>query len=171
LSNLTSDGTKLAVSRPQDRTKLLWAGRTVFDVVLDGSQTGGAIALLEQRGRGGDTTPMHIHRGESEIFYVLEGAITAWAGEDSLELEAGGAVYLPADQAHAFGVRSESARLITITTPAAFAGFVRGAGIPVTGDVPATWEFDVATLMAAAPRHGIEIVGPPPTFPTQASRT
>jgi cupin domain len=137
----------------------------VFDLVLDGSQTGGTVALLDQRGSRGDTTPMHIHHAEAEIFYVLEGAVTAWSGEDTIELEAGGAVYLPAERPHAFGIRSQEARLVSVTTPAGFASFVRSAGIPINGDMPRQWEFDIARLIGAAPHHGIEIVGPPPSLP------
>lgn len=157
--------TPTRITRPADRTKLLWAGRTVFDVVLNGEQTGGALSLLDQWGERGDVTPMHVHRAEAEIFYVLEGGITAWSGDDVQELDAGGAVYLPANQPHAFGIRTARARLITVTAPGGFAGFVAQAGVPVGGDVPASWEFDVERIMQAAPAHDIEIVGPPPTLP------
>ena len=165
MSYLKPEPAGLAVSHERDRSKLLWAGNTVFDLVLDGSQTGGAVALLDQWGSRGDTTPMHIHHDEAEIFYILEGSVVAWSGADAIELGAGGAVYLPAERPHAFGIRSDRARLITVTVPAGFAGFVRSAGIPVTGDVPQQWEFDLGRLMGAAPQHGIEIVGPPPALP------
>jgi mannose-6-phosphate isomerase-like protein (cupin superfamily) len=155
--------TGLHVSRPTDRTKLLWAGRTVFDVVLSGDQTAGAVSLLDQWGERGDATPMHIHHSEAEIFYVLEGGISAWFGDQVVDLDAGGALYLPAGHPHAFGIRSDSARLITITAPGGFADFISQAGVPVTGEIPSTWEFDVGRIMQAAPAHNIEIVGPPPT--------
>jgi quercetin dioxygenase-like cupin family protein len=166
VSNLSQDGLPVAVTNQRDRPQFLWAGGTIFDVVLDGTQTGGAVALLDQRGVRGDTTPMHVHRDEAEIFYVLEGAITAWSGADVLTLEAGGAIYLPPNQPHALGVHTERARLITISSPAGFASFVRAAGTPISGDVPAQWEFDLASTMSAAALHHIEIVGPPPALPT-----
>jgi len=144
---------------------LLWAGKTTFDLILDSSQTAGSIALLDQWGELGDTTPMHIHHGEAEIFYVLEGDIVAWAGDERMSVGQGGAIYLPAELRHAFGIVSATARLISVTAPAGFAGFVRAAGIPVDGDVPMSWEFDLGTLMAAAAQHQIEIVGPPPALP------
>src|SRR5206468_2448217 len=97
-------GAPASISRPGSRPRLLWAGGTVFDLILDGSQTGGAVELLDQWGREGDTTPMHIHHREAEIFYVLEGGITAWAGDDVHTLDAGSAVYLPPGQPHAFGI-------------------------------------------------------------------
>jgi hypothetical protein len=108
---------------------------------------------------------MHVHHREAEIFYVLEGGITAWAGDDVHTLDAGSAVYLPPDQPHAFGIHTPHARIITVTAPSGFADFVRAAGISVDGDVPATWDFDLGAVMAAAPQHGIEIVGPPPPLP------
>jgi quercetin dioxygenase-like cupin family protein len=155
----------VGVSRAEDRRRLLWAGRTTFDLVLDAAHTQGRIALLDQRGERGDVTPMHIHHGEAEVFYVLEGSIVAWTGEDRLSLGAGGALYLPSGQPHAFGVVSANARLISVTSPAGFAAFVQEAGVPVEGDAPATWEFDIGAMMAAAPAHQLEIVGPPPALP------
>ena len=163
MSNLATAAT---VTHRTDRTKLLWAGGTVFDVVLDQTQTGGAVALLDQVAVRGDTTPMHIHRSEAEIFYVLDGEVTAWSGDDVIQLELGSAVYLPPNQPHAISVRSASARIITVTSPAGFANFVRAAGVPASGDVPASWTFDLGAIMAAAPEHDIEIVGPPPVPPT-----
>ena len=137
----------------------------MFDLIIGGEQSGGAVSLLDQRGRRGDVTPLHIHRSEAEIFYVLEGGITAWSGSDTYQIEAGGAVYLPAGQAHAFGIRTAEARLITVTAPGGFADFVTAAGIPFTGDAPTTWEFDPGRIMAAAAPHDIQIVGPPPALP------
>lgn len=107
---------------------------------------------------------MHVHRAEAEVFYVLEGGITAWAGGDVHELDAGDAVYLPSGQAHAFGIRTPTARVLTVTAPGGFADFVDAAGVPVSGDVPATWEFDVGRIMGAAAKHDIDIVGPPPAL-------
>jgi quercetin dioxygenase-like cupin family protein len=158
-------GTAPFVTHAVDRRPLLWAGRTVFDLIIGGEHSGGAVSLLDQRGRRGDVTPLHIHNSEAEIFYVLEGGITAWAGSDVHQIEAGGAVYLPAGQAHAFGIRTDEARLITVTAPGGFADFVRIAGIPVEGDARATWEFDLGRIMAAAGQHDIQIVGPPPDMP------
>jgi len=152
-------------SHAQERNSYLWAGKTVFDVVLDGSQTQNSIALLDQVGKYGDITPLHMHHDEAEIFYVIEGAIHAWSGDDQIALTSGGAIYLPSGQAHAFGVTSTSARIITVTAPSGFAEFVRQAGIESAGLTPTTWEFDLGSLMSAAPVHNIEILGPPPLLP------
>jgi mannose-6-phosphate isomerase-like protein (cupin superfamily) len=152
-------------SHADERKTYLWVGQTIFDVVLDGSQTKNSIALLDQIGKYGDTTPLHMHHDEAEIFYVIEGAIHAWSGDDQISLKSGGAIYLPSGQAHAFGVMSTAARIITVTAPSGFAAFVREAGIESNGPTPTTWEFDVGSLMSAAPAHSIEILGHPPKLP------
>jgi len=155
-------GGAVAVTRQHERRKLLWAGGTIFDIVLGGEHTGGSLALLDQWGSQGDATPLHIHRREAEVFYVLDGAVTAWVGDAVREMPAGSAVYLPAALPHAIRVDSPRARILTITTPAGFSDFVREAGVVVEGEAPPIWEFDLQRIMTAAPRHDIEILGPPP---------
>lgn len=162
MSDLQMSGARVAVTRREDRPSLLWAGRTVFDVVLGGDQTQSALALLDQTGQAGDATPLHVHRADAEIFYLLEGAATAWVGETVTGLAPGTAAYLPAGLAHALRVEQDGTRLLTITAPAGFADFVRQAGVPVEGPAPATWDFDLGRIMSAAAQHGIDIVGPPP---------
>lgn len=153
---------QLAVTTAAERKRLLWAGGTTFDVVLGAEHTGGHVALVDQWGARGDVTPMHVHQDEAEIFYVLEGAIRAFHGGSSLDLAEGGAIYLPRGQEHAFGIVSDRARILTITTPGAFASFVTAAGVEIDGEAPTTWDFDVARIMAAAAEHRIDITGPPP---------
>jgi quercetin dioxygenase-like cupin family protein len=152
---------RVATSDPDQRKRYLWAGNSVFDVILDEEHTGGAIALLDYRGSRGDATPLHVHRREAEIFYLLSGTIRAWAGDDVLTLNEGSAIYLPPKQAHALRVESDAARILIITNPAGFADFVRAAGMAVD-NVPSVWDFDVERIMRAAPEHDIDIVGPPP---------
>ncbi len=154
---------EVTISQAEDRQRLLWAGGTVWDVVLGAEQTGGHIALLDQTGQRGDATPRHVHPNEAEIFYVLDGTVRAFSGGTSVDLSAGSAIYLPAAQEHALGVVSDSARIVTITTPGSFSRFVQAAGLPFQGDRPAQWEFDVSRLRGIAAAHDIEVTGPPPT--------
>jgi quercetin dioxygenase-like cupin family protein len=109
-----------------------WEGRTMMAVVLDSEDTGGQFALLDQHGVAGDATPLHRHVHEDEAFYVFDGAIVALAGDHEHRAAAGSAIFLPRGLAHAFMVTSNSARLLIITTPAGFEGFVRDAGVPRT---------------------------------------
>jgi len=150
------------VSAAAGRPKLLWAGGTTMDAVLGGEGTAGALSLVDASSVRGDATPLHVHHGEAEIFYLLEGSITALGDDARFELVAGDAIYLPPGRPHAYAVTSETARLIIVTTSPGFAAFVGQAGVPVTGEMPQRWEFDLGRFTVAAPKQDIEILGPPP---------
>jgi hypothetical protein len=44
---------------------------------------------VEWRVRAGDEPPIHTHTREDETLYVLEGAITAYVGDQRIDVEAG----------------------------------------------------------------------------------
>lgn len=101
------------------------AGRTVTsghgssaELKLAGEQSGGDWAVVEWRLRAGDEPPIHIHTREDETLYVLDGAITAFVGEQRIEVEAGSYAALPKDVPHGLTVRGEEARLLVTLAPA-----------------------------------------------------
>jgi quercetin dioxygenase-like cupin family protein len=61
---------------------------------------------------------MHTHTREDETLYVLEGAITAYVGDDTIEVEAGSYAALPKNVPHGLTVRGEEARLLVTLEPA-----------------------------------------------------
>jgi quercetin dioxygenase-like cupin family protein len=160
MSNL--DLPQPVVKDPSQVDRYLWEGHTTMAVALGADDTRGQFALLDQHGLAGDATPLHRHLHEDEAFYVLDGEIVAVAGAQEHRAAAGCAIFLPRGLAHAFMITSSSARLLIITTPAGFEGFIREAGIPSHDQAAATWEFDVGRLMDPAQRASIEILGPPP---------
>ena len=46
--------------------------------------------------------PLHLHRGEDEAWYVLEGALGFKAGDEELHADAGRAVIVPAGTPHSY---------------------------------------------------------------------
>ena len=101
------------------------AGRTVThdsgtstELKLAGEQSGGEWAVVEWRVRAGDEPPIHTHTREDEALYVLEGAITAYVGDEKIEVEAGSYAALPKNVPHGFTVRSEQVRLLVTVEPA-----------------------------------------------------
>ena len=100
------------------------AGRTVThggsstELKLTGEQSGGDWAVIELRVRAGDEPPRHTHTREDETLYVVEGAITAYVGDEKIEVEAGSYAALPKNVPHAFTVRSEQVRLLVTVEPA-----------------------------------------------------
>jgi quercetin dioxygenase-like cupin family protein len=101
------------------------AGRTVTsdsgsstELKLAGDQSGGDWAVVEWRVRAGDEPPMHTHTREDETLYIVEGAITAYVGDEKIEVEAGSYAALPKNVPHAFTVRGEQVRLLVTVEPA-----------------------------------------------------
>jgi quercetin dioxygenase-like cupin family protein len=101
------------------------SGRTVksgtgssTELKIAGEQSGGDWAVVEWRVRAGDEPPIHTHTREDETVYVLEGAITAFVGDQRIDVEAGSYAALPKDVPHGLTVRGDEARLLVTLAPA-----------------------------------------------------
>ena len=117
-----------------------------IEILLDGSETGGALSLMRLRMPPGASAPRHRHRLEAETLVVVEGA--AWVeleGEERV-LSEGEAIHLPLGSLHAF--RSDAGAVIdVIATPAGLEDFFRvvctaepDAPPPADDDVRAAFE-------------------------------
>jgi quercetin dioxygenase-like cupin family protein len=95
-----------------------YGGGSSAELKLAGDQSGGDWAVIDWRVRAGDDPPMHTHTREDETLYVLEGAITAYVGDEKIEVEAGSYAALPKNVPHGFTVRGEQARLLVTVEPA-----------------------------------------------------
>src|SRR5262245_62090568 len=52
-------------------TEAIWFIDNLARVLVDGDASGGTLAVVEVEGRRGDMPPLHVHRREDEVFYVL----------------------------------------------------------------------------------------------------
>src|SRR3954454_10429385 len=91
---------------------------STLELKLYGDQSGGEWAVVENHVRAGDEPPIHLHTREDETIYVIEGAITAFVGDQQFEVEAGSYAALPNNVPHGFLVRGEEARLLQTLHPA-----------------------------------------------------
>ena len=153
-------------TRPQP----LWFIENLAYVHLDGEDTGGAYHLGEVVGRRGDMPPLHVHDRDDETFYVLEGALTLFFGDQQVTLLAGQTALAPREVPHVYRVESELARWLVITSPSGFEHFVRAIAQPAEGDElpPEGRPIDPQALAQAAAQVGIELLGPPGTLPQPA---
>ncbi len=98
----------------------------------EATQTGGAFALIEQVCPPGFANPLHMHHAEDEAFYVLEGELTVFIGDQKLQAGPGTYLFGPRDIPHGFRVEGTSpCRLLLLATPAGFEQFVVEMGKPV----------------------------------------
>jgi quercetin dioxygenase-like cupin family protein len=140
----------------------VWFLRNRVRFHISATQTGGAFALLESTGPAGDHTPLHVHHDDDEGFYVLEGELTLWVGDDKHVLCAGESILAPRGVPHTVRVDRDARWLVT-STPAGFEAFVRAVGSTEPQAALPTPE----ELARVASQHGIEILGPPGMLPAE----
>jgi quercetin dioxygenase-like cupin family protein len=139
-----------------------WFLGTLLRVVAGHSDTGGQLAVMEQRARRGFSPPRHVHHREDTALLVLDGAITAIVGDERVELGSGGFVWLPRDVPHTFRVDSDTVHQIELATPAGIEGFHVAVSDPAPArELPPPGEPDIPRVLAAIGGYGAEIVGPP----------
>jgi quercetin dioxygenase-like cupin family protein len=63
--------------------ELRFMGATGTYFLATGEQTNGAFTLVDEHGNRGMSVPLHLQRDDMESFYVLEGEITFYIGDQS----------------------------------------------------------------------------------------
>src|SRR5215207_1685056 len=95
----------------------LWWKTGRVAIKASGRETGGRFSQVEIDDPLGTAPPLHIHHGEDETFYVIEGAITVFAGDGRIELGTGDYGLVPRGLPHAYLVTSERARVLITFSP------------------------------------------------------
>ena len=145
-----------------------WLGVSLATIKTTGKETGGQYTLVEVVEPQGVDVPLHVHHNEDEAFYVFEGEMTFYVGEEKIKAGPGSLLLGPKDVPHAYTVDSGPARLLFLLTPTGFEGLIRQPSeparsltLPPEPEAPPD-EAEMEQLMAIAARYGNEIVGPPP---------
>ena len=124
-----------------------------------GEQTGGAYGLVETTVSAPSAgPPPHIHHGEDEAIYVLEGEVTFLLGEQTFTASAGAFAFVPRGTVHTFSNQgTREARLLVIISPPGFErAFEEMSTVAPRADQPP----DMERLAAIAQKHKLEIVPP-----------
>jgi mannose-6-phosphate isomerase-like protein (cupin superfamily) len=131
-------------------------------------QTGGRYTLVEILAPDGYGSVLHVHHQEDEGFWILEGEMTFYVGEQTIKARPGSFLFGPKDVPHAFTVDSGPAKLLFVLSPAGFEYLVRDMGeparsltVPPQPEAPPS-EAEMQQMAAIAAQHGNEILGPPP---------
>src|ERR1700745_23210 len=156
--------TRSVISGP-DTQAASWFLGALTQLRVTADQTGGPLAGADHLARRGNASPVHVHDRDDETFFVLDGELRVFAGEEEHTAGPGTVAVLPRRLRHASVVPSATARFLTLHTPAGFEQFAAEAGDPaqaLTLPPPPAGPPDFAALAQAAARHGITILAPPP---------
>ena len=150
------------IHQPQ-AAELRWMGETSTYFLATGEQTRGMFTLVEELATRGETVPLHLHREDAESFYVLEGEITLYIGEEpGVRAGAGSFSHIPGGTVHGFRITSERARYLILTTPR-HGEFYRAITLPSQPDgSPPPESIEGPQIKQAAQQYGIEFVAPLP---------
>lgn len=90
----------------------------LFHFLANGEQTNNSFSLMYIEVHKGNEPPAHTHHREDESYYILEGSIRFWVGDQVIDASAGDFVHLPKGIAHKFEVQSDYVRELMWVTPA-----------------------------------------------------
>ena len=125
-----------------------------IEIILDGEDTGGELALMRLKMPPGAGASRHRHLQEAETLVVLDGGLRVELEGVERTLLPGEAIFLPRASLHAF--RSDGGAVVeVVTTPAGLEKFFRVA-CPLEADDPPPAEAD---LHAALESAGLDFSG------------
>ncbi|MEX0703569.1 MAG: cupin domain-containing protein [Planctomycetales bacterium] len=146
-----------ALERP--RESVLGIG---YALLVSAEQTGGAYEVMKFVVPAGNGPPPHRHAREDECFYLLDGEFEITLGDRALRARAGDCIHLPRGVPHAFQNVGESlGSFLCWVVPGNLSGFFDAFKRDWPADMPhppAVTGDDVANLLAAAEKYGIEIL-------------
>ena len=123
-----------------------------------GRDTDGRYGLIETV-NAGNGPPPHIHKDESEAFYILEGEFDVLVGERTVRAPASAFVFVPKGMVHTFWPTGTGTnRMLLIYSPAGFEGFFKELG----AKMPTAETFDKEVFEAISEKYGQTVVEMPP---------
>ncbi len=153
---ITTEAPPLTVIQPGDgRAGGLAPGIGVV-FKLDGTDTGGAVAVVEHPFEIGALVPPHLHTREDEYSIVLEGEIGFRSGDREAVLGPGGYITKPRNEMHAmWNAGPTRARMIEIISPAGFERFFMELA-----DLVDSGGFTFEAMAGIASRYGLSFGSP-----------
>lgn len=141
----------------------LWGVGALSTIKASADQTAGAYSIVEDLAPRGEGAPPHLHRADDEAFYVLDGQVTFFIGDNPpIQGTSGAFIHVPGGTVHGFEVTSDTARYLIITTPH-HERFYRALCEPAQArEIPPERPWDMDKVMAACEEYGVELAGPPP---------
>jgi quercetin dioxygenase-like cupin family protein len=133
-------------------------------ILIPGSATGGSLSLMEFSDPIGHAPPYHVHENEEELWFVLEGEVSFFIGDDRHDLVPGQVAHGPRGVPHSYLVRSQQARLAVVFSPALIEEWftANGTAVAEAGELPPP--FDLGAVVGSAEAFRLRVTGPPPAL-------
>ena len=121
-----------AVVRSGEGQMLRWGQAGKVRIIAGAALTDRCFSVVEVTDAPGAGAPLHVHHGEAEAFYVLDGTIQLTCAGEEIVVHAGDFVYAPKDVSHKYVVTGEKqARLLLLFSRPGFERFFAEGGTPL----------------------------------------
>jgi quercetin 2,3-dioxygenase len=130
--------------------------KSSIDRKVSGKDTAGSWSMFEAHWSLNGGPPLHVHQGEDEWFYVMEGEYVAQVGDERFTLTPGDSLLAPRKVPHTYALLGEGqGRMLIAYQPAGemeafFLEMSRLTGMPSPDEIQRIFR-----------AHGMEVVGPP----------
>lgn len=155
-------------ARRMDRESSVVYMDCLFSVLAGSDDNGGRFGLIEMIAPRGREPSRHLHHTDDEGFYVLEGDVTFYVGDETYRASPGTFVFLPHGVPHSYFFESDMVRMLSIIAPGGLEGHFQNASFSEPAESltlpPPAGEPDPTILEMMAEdlaSYGTEIVGPP----------
>jgi quercetin dioxygenase-like cupin family protein len=162
-------GRTASYARRLGQESSVWYMGCLFGVLANSEETGGRFGLMEMLAPRGREPSRHLHHHDDEGFYVLEGRVTFYVGEEIHEANPGTFVFLPHGVPHSYTFGTDEVRVLALVAPGGleqhfldprFGEPARSPTLPPSTARPP--EAAILEEMAEdLARYGTEVVGPP----------
>ena len=139
---------------------LWWLGGLAV-IKATAASTGGQLAIIEVTEPPGMEAPLHVHHNEDEGFFVLEGSVTIYVGDESVDARAGDFAWGPRNVPHRYTVGPDGCRMLFVCTPGGFEKLVVEMSEPaasLTIPPPSDEEPDWDHVAKVAVANGCELL-------------
>jgi|SRR6185312_17313599 mannose-6-phosphate isomerase-like protein (cupin superfamily) len=109
-----------------------WGREGTVRIIAGASTTDRSFSIVESTEPAGSGAPLHVHHGEAEAFYILDGTVELTCGDQLVRVHAGDFVYTPKHVPHKFVVCGDKpARMLLLFSSPGFERFFAEGGTPI----------------------------------------
>ena len=166
MTRKTSDALALdPVAVPGEAGEARWWDDGLAVIKSTARDTGGQVTILEITEPPDKEAPLHVHHGEDEGFWILDGSATFEVGDQTIEARPGDYLLGPRHIPHRYTTGPDGCRMLFIFTPGGFEELLRAVSrpaqsrrLPAAGDRAPLSDEDLQRMQAAIQAHGCEML-------------
>ena len=156
----TATGTNAVVVRSGEGQTVRWGTEGRVRIIAGASSTDGSFSIVEATEPPGGGAPLHVHHGEAEGFYILEGGVELTCGAETVTAGVGDFVYTPKDVPHKYLVIGDKpARLLLLFSRPGFEQFFAEGGSRI--DQTPAGPPDLDAFRQLVERYNVELLQMP----------